>query len=312
MPSRSPAVLVILGCGLVLPGAAFGRLLPANIGGLPGGGGGGRLAVVPLSLPPQGDADGGSGLAAAAVAGASDAGDEPAAAAAGDGGCGGGDSSGATLNLPPAIRRLHINFGPNTSPLLPPAGEPATAVLAVEAQLEIASRLRETVARRHHDRFFVIPAALAGEARTGFASLRMYNKAGQSGRLAANRETAKWAAADAGLDRIGRGIEFVPVLSLKRLLSAVLRDVEIPLLKTDTQGYDFTVIRSASRTALRRVGRVMAEMYRGQGPYALPEGVSNDLDRDWIPHMRAMGYRLVSTSSEQRESDTIFERVGRL
>lgn len=306
---RSPAVLVVAGGGLLLLGAAVGRLLPADVGRRSAGSWGGA----PVAAPPLGSDVGGGrelAVAAAAAVGAPDAGGDAAAAAAvadGRGGSGGG----GTLDLPPTIRRLHINVGPNTTPLLPPDADAATAVLAVEAQLEIASHLRERVARRYPDRFFVIPAALAGDAQAGVASLRVYNKAGQSASLAAVRDAAKWAAADAGEDRIGRGVEFVPVLSLERLLAAVPPHVDIPLLKTDTQGFDFTVIRSASRPALRRVARVMAEVYRGQGTYALPEGVSNDLEQDWIPHMRRMGYRLVNTSSEAQESDAIFERVGR-
>lgn len=125
------------------------------------------------------------------------------------------------------------------------------------------------------------------------------------------RDAARWAGADAGVDGIGRVIECMPVLSLERLLVAVPRGVNIPLLKTDTQGCDFAVIRGASWPAVRRFARVIAEVYPERGAYALPEGVFNDLERDWIPRMRRMGYRLVRTSSKGQESVAIFERVGR-
>jgi len=230
------------------------------------------------------------------------------------GGAGGGapPAGAAFLNLPPAIRRLHINVGPNTSPLVPPPGDPSTGVLAVEAQLAIAARLRDSHARRYPDRFFVIPAALAGEGGVGFGSLSVYNKDGQSSSLAVTADTAKFAAARSGgtSGAIGRGVEFVPVLTLPRLLAAVPPRVAIPLLKTDTQGFDFAVVAAADRATLRRVHTVVAEVYRRAGDYVLPAGVSNDLHADWVPHMRAMGYRLLNVTGLGGEGDATFERIG--
>lgn len=104
----------------------------------------------------------------------------------------------------------------------------------MEAQLEVASVLRERFARAHADRFFVISAALAGEQHVGFRSLNMYNHKGQSSSLAVAKADRPWSA-DGKETRIGRGVEFVPVLSLGRLLHAIPADISIPLLKTDTQ-----------------------------------------------------------------------------
>lgn len=143
-------------------------------------------------------------------------------------------AAGALLSFPPTIRRLHINVGPNYSPITPPGDDPAAGVLAVEAQLEVASVLRERFARAHADRFFVISAALAGEQHVGFRSLNMYNHKGQSSSLAVAKADRPWSA-DGKETRIGRGVEFVPVLSLGRLLHAIPADISIPLLKTDTQ-----------------------------------------------------------------------------
>lgn len=214
----------------------------------------------------------------------------------------------ALLDLPPSIKRLHINVGPNISPLKPPA-DPETAVLCVEAQLEVASMLREKYARQYPDRFWVIPAAMAGERQAGFGSFRMYNKHGASGSLATIHDADAWAARDRGLDRIGRGVEYVPVLSLARLLAAVPPSVDIPLLVTDTQGFDFSVIASAG-PLLRRVKQVVSETYRGNTTYALPAGVSNNLDADWIPYMAKMGYQLTKEKQGWRhEVDAWFDRI---
>lgn len=304
----SAPLTVLSSAGLLLLGAVIGAALSGGLlagRGAPGGKGGGLA----------GDDPGGvnhvamNGLVSTSDVGASSpfvtppTPESPPMAPPAGAGVG-------VLSLPPTIRRLHINIGPNTSPLIPPADKDV-AVLAVEAQLEVASHLREQVARRYPDRFFVIPAALAGEEAIGFGSLGVHNKKGQSSSLAPVTAPKKWAAADSGEDRIGRGVEFVPILSLGRLLGAVPAGVDIPLLKTDTQGFDYSVITSASRPTLRRVRTVVAEVYRkGHSAYDLPPGVSNDLDRDWVPHMTRMGYRLVNTSGQGSETDATFERLG--
>ncbi|GAB0494500.1 hypothetical protein MMPV_005794 [Pyropia vietnamensis] len=213
------------------------------------------------------------------------------------------------LSFPPSVRRLQINVGPNYDPLTPPEDDPSTGVLAVEAQLHVASDLRERVARAHPDRFFVISAALAGEAHVGFQSFHMYNNGGVSSSLASATANQSWAEAGSGA-RIGRGVEFVPVLTLGRLLKAIPPHVTIPLLKTDTQGFDFTIIKSADRAALRRVDRVMAEVYQNSTYYNLPDGVVNDLS-EWVPHMERMGFQLtVPPHWNSGEGDAHFDRIG--
>lgn len=187
--------------------------------------------------------------------------------------------------------------------------DPATGVLAVEAQLEVASELRERLARAHPGRFFVIPAALAGEEHVGFRSFHMYNNGGVSSSLAEAAANHSWAAAGEG-GRIGQGVEFVPVLTLGRLLGAVPPDVAIPLLKTDTQGFDLSVIQSADRAALRRVDRLMVEVYENSTYYNLPDGVVNDLSA-WVPHMQRMGFALTSHPNwSGGEGDALFDRIG--
>lgn len=143
-------------------------------------------------------------------------------------------NAGALLIFPPTIRRLHINVGPNYTPVAPPEDDSAAGVLAVEAQLEVASALRERLARAHPDRFFIISAALAGEDQVGFRALNVYNHGGESSSLAVAKADRPWSA-KGNETRIGRGVEFVPVLTLGRLLSAIPADLSIPLLKTDTQ-----------------------------------------------------------------------------
>lgn len=218
----------------------------------------------------------------------------------------------AHLSLPPAIRNVHLQVGPNLSPLLPPDGEADTAVLAVEAQPAVAAELTRTVAPRFPGRFFVIAAALAGEAAAGFTSLRVYNELGMSSSLAPARDAAKWAALDAAAGRPVTPFLHTPVLSLRALLDALPPDVDVPVLQTDAQGYDFVIVRGAGGS-LRRARRVRAEVFRGNPEgvlYHLPAGVSNDFDHDWVPYMAAAGYRLVEAPRDKAWGDATWERVG--
>lgn len=220
-----------------------------------------------------------------------------------------GAAAAAVLRFPPALARVRINVGPNHDPLTPPADDPTAGVLAVEAQLGVAAALRRRLGRAHPHRFFVIAAALAGEPHVGFRSLHVYNRGGESSSLAAARPDRPWAAVGADR-RLGGGVEFVPVLTLGRLLRAIPAGVAIPLLKIDAQGFDLTIIKSADRSALRRVDRVMAEVYENNKNYQLPDGVVNDLHA-WVPHMARMGFALVNVSLPGGgEGDAFFDRVG--
>ncbi|KAK1863154.1 hypothetical protein I4F81_005716 [Pyropia yezoensis] len=186
------------------------------------------------------------------------------------------------------------------------------AVLAVEAQPAVAAELTRTVAPRFPGRFFVIAAALAGEAAAGFTSLRVYNELGMSSSLAPARDAAKWAALDAAAGRPVTPFVHTPVLSLRALLDALPPDVDVPVLQTDAQGYDFVIVRGAGGS-LRRARRVRAEVFRGNPEgvlYHLPAGVSNDFDHDWVPYMAAAGYRLVEAPRDKAWGDATWERVG--
>lgn len=71
-----------------------------------------------------------------------------------------------------------------------------------------------------------------------------------------------------------------------------------------------TIIKSADRSTLRRVDRVLAEVYGVNRNYDLPDGVVNGLDA-WVPHMERMGFVFVNESNPgPGESDALFARVG--
>lgn len=92
------------------------------------------------------------------------------------------------------------------------------------------------------------------------------------------------------------------------MLKAVPANVEIEFLKTDTQGYDLDVVKSAGE-GIRRVGRIMTETYLRGIEERRYEGVRNDLVRDWVPYMREMGYTLQNPPDyEGDEYDAIWVR----
>lgn len=194
------------------------------------------------------------------------------------------------------------------------------AVLAVEANIGIANHLREKFQKRHVSRFFVINCAIAGAPMAGHIStFHHYNKGGMSSSLAEVRTNSRGEVpgfADRSKhdpsDSFGpghSGLDYVPVLSLETLLNSVPPNIDISFLKTDTQGFDFAVIKSASRKSLRRVKKIMTETYLTGIERTRYRNVDNDLKKDWIPYMEEMGFDLSNpTNKENMEYDAIWIR----
>lgn len=100
------------------------------------------------------------------------------------------------------------------------------------------------------------------------------------------------------------GVDIVPVLSLQALLDAVPSNIEIQSLKTDAQGFDLDVVKSASPRSLRRIKKIVSETYLEGIGAARYEGVRNDLERDWVPYMKKVGFKLSNpTKKTNREYD---------
>lgn len=230
-------------------------------------------------------------------------------------------SSPATLfPFDPAIKKLFINIGPNISPVRPPDSE--TAVIAIEANVAIANHLRETFQKDPElvNRFYVINCAIAGAPlANSFSVFHHYNKRGMSSSLSTIKTPegnlpryANRSVHDPS-ENFGPGpggFDFVPVLSLDAVLDGVPREVQIDFLKTDTQGFDLQVIKSASRGNLRRLRKIKSETYLPQAEQTRYEGATNDLYRDWVPYMKKMGFRLTNpTDKTNMEYDAIWERI---
>lgn len=194
-------------------------------------------------------------------------------------------------------------------------------MLVVEPNIGVANHLREEYQKKRYvSRFFVINAAIAGPPHAGhFLTFNHYNVDGASSSLStalegpkgrpqsfANRKTfdpsKHYGPGPAGVD-------FVPVLSLEALLRAVPKNVKIPFLKTDTQGFDLAVVKSAKMGSLRRVGKIMTETYLPGIEKVRYQNVKNDLGRDWMPFMKRIGFKLSNpTKKENDEYDAIWIR----
>jgi len=200
----------------------------------------------------------------------------------------------------PEVTRVWINIGSHKDPPRPAFGsaeESYTAVVAVEPVMQTAMRINRTLGGGggggggggdEGSRVHVVCAAISDAA--GFASMETFNS-GASSSLS-EPEPGRWWALP-GSEHRTHGMPrfaFVPVLTLEMLLAAVPAAIDIALLKTDMQGHDFRAVAAARRAALRRVRRLMTEVYCGD--FREYVGAANALERDWLPHMRSMGFAL--------------------
>lgn len=221
------------------------------------------------------------------------------------------------MSLSTPVCRLHVNVGPNLGPLIPPEDDESVAVLAVEANTGVANYLRDTFQKQKHPfRFFVLHCAIAGPPFAGsVATFRFYNANGKSSSLSQAGSPRHWSNTSSNdpsqLYGPGpAGIDFVTVISLNDLLKAIPEHIQIPFLKTDTQGHDLSIIKSASLQQLNRVHKIMSETYVSDwaaGAYQNNE--SNKLE-DWIPYMQSVGFKLSNPPSPdiKTEHDAIWIR----
>lgn len=107
------------------------------------------------------------------------------------------------------------------------------------------------------------------------------------------------------------GYDFVPIVTLNSILRSISTEISITLLKVDTQGYDFSIIKSACSTQTKRISKIVSETYVGDANYKLYVDVHNDLYKDWIPYMKKIGFVLSNppNSNSKREYDAIWLRA---
>jgi hypothetical protein len=211
------------------------------------------------------------------------------------------------LKLPPGVKRVIINVGSNLQPPVPK--EDDIAVIAVEPMLATAARIPK------HERVFVVTAAVSNVV--GFASFFSYNFNGESSSLAQMREEdaaapSGWWAADNLREKGYAPVSFVPVLTLRMLLDAIPPEVEILLLKTDMQGFDFTAVSAVGSAALARVRQVYSEVNCHGFAYN-PSAPLNDFDAVWADFMAQHQFvqdHSVMCPPQPCESNALWTRAG--
>jgi len=92
--------------------------------------------------------------------------------------------------------------------------------------------------------------------------------------------------------RRNRGMKIVPVVTMKDVLGAIPPRATIEFIQTDTQGYDFAIIKSAVHDLKKRgVQYLKTEVWTDN--VITYEGVDNDLCLHWMPMMEGNGYTFV-------------------
>lgn len=210
------------------------------------------------------------------------------------------------ISLHPSIENVVINIGTNDSPLKPKDFEPNTVIIAVEANVAIANHLRDNFQKRYPHRFFVINCAVSNPLRAGtLRQFRFYNRNGLSSSLSESALKTQWTntskhSPDGPYGPGSAGFDLVSVTTLDAILESIPSDLTILLLKTDTQGHDFSILTSASINQLHRVHRIITETYLPSAKNNY-KNVRNDLVQDWIPYMKSVGFKLVNRHMAYRK-----------
>lgn len=148
------------------------------------------------------------------------------------------------LRLPKRIKGVIINIGCHLDPVI--SDDEEVAVIAFEPSLDVAKMIKP---RRN---LFVIPAAVSSQGGL-FTMFRYWHGgvASSLGEAVPDEEVLKMKGAGEPF--------FVPVVTLKNILEAIPPAVDILHLKTDAQGFDLEVVKSAG-PLLSRVFRMCNEV----------------------------------------------------
>lgn len=178
------------------------------------------------------------------------------------------------IPFPSTIRRVWLNIGSHIDPPVSPNED--TMTIAVEPVLSIAAKIRP------HPRVFVLPCAISD--RVGVAPFYAYNDGLSSSLNLANEDAPdlmNWKT-KALPDDIP-AVSLVPVLTLRHLLDAIPRHIEIELIKTDMQGHDLAAIKSAGLAARRAKFIHHEASCDNRTSYA--GAPANDAELDWVAYM---------------------------
>lgn len=181
------------------------------------------------------------------------------------------------INLADGLGRLIINIGCDKDPPTPfLTGNPPqrVGVVAIEARPDTSSALEDVADR------WVLTTAIA--PHFGLASFNHFRDS--SSLLEPRTDVAHWQAIkDKG--KKGKAM-IVPTIPMSYLLQS-LSPQTFWFVKTDTQGMDLSVIKSAG-DHLKQVHFVYSETWCNN--YSTYLGAQNEFAQHWLPYMTYMGF----------------------
>jgi FkbM family methyltransferase len=205
-------------------------------------------------------------------------------------------SSMPEIDFPPHISSIFINLGSNLDPILPPHNYSSNS-LTLAFEPIVACDMKA------HPLLLVVPAAVS--PYSGLTSMYLYNKNGRSSSLSRPSKRSFW---NTGRQQDGT-LVVVPTVTLRQILQAIPKRIRrIPYLKTDLQGYDWSVISSAGDDLRNRpVDYLYTEVYFDL--VSTYKDVQNDFCRDWLPSMKDLGYDLVYVEKPDKTTLTLQSAV---
>jgi len=189
------------------------------------------------------------------------------------------------LDLPPSVKTVVINIGSNVDPILPQKEDgPCAISIAFEPIVGHLIKL--------HPQLYVINAAVSSDH--GLAGMRFYNDNGASSSLHLPAKDDSWNEKRVSTNN-GK-LSIVPLISMHDVIASISSSIDIKYIRTDMQGHDFSAISSVgSELAERGIAYITTEVWLDD--VITYQGTKNDLCRDWLPHMKNIGYELDSISS---------------
>lgn len=185
--------------------------------------------------------------------------------------------------LPASATDCVINIGSNIDPII---ATPPTISIAFEPIVHHMIKAQPNL--------FVVPAAVSDAD-----GLEMMTVSGRSSvmpgttsslaSLDTTKKTMHSYRSKLGLQKAGGAVKVVPVLSMRRVLNALPRNLTLAYLRTDMQGFDAVALRSAGQQLLRAEFLAGEFNYQGFSAYT---GMTNDLCT-MVVDMNKLGFELV-------------------
>lgn len=173
---------------------------------------------------------------------------------------------------------LLIDIGCYTDPIFPASLDSNIHVLAFEANISIINQIK------HRNNLHLLPIAVSD--KTSLTEFHIYNNGLSSSLSVPSFNDSFWTS-----DNLDGSTVIVPSLSLSSILQSIDSTINISYLKSDIQGLDLEVIKSAG-DLIKRIPYLKTEVFLGN--FVSYKNSHNDFCRDWLPYMTDLGYEIYS------------------